>query len=108
MVTVNSNRGESENRRVASPFFARAYGGFTKEQESFYLRHIGVPNGKRFLDPMSGQGYNLSTLAWRGGEVWLGDLNPAPLHLAMLRDPELAVRHRELVASFRKWFSPFK
>jgi hypothetical protein len=110
MATVKTTRAElKENRRNPSPFFARTYGGFTQEQEVFYLRHIGDDvNGKRFLDPMAGQGYNLSALAWRGSEVWLGDINPAPLHLAMLRDPELVIRNRELVSWFRKWFSSFK
>jgi len=109
MATVNTLRAElTENKRNPSPFFARTYGGFTQEQESFYLRHIGEVNGKRFLDPMAGQGYNLSALAWRGSEVWLGDIDPAPLHLAMLRDPELVMRSREVITRFRKWFSPFK
>src|SRR6185369_16120930 len=97
-----------EDRRTASPFFARAYGGFTREQESFYLRHLGSVHGRRILDPMAGQGYTLSTLSWTNAEVWLGDINPAPLHLAMLRDPRMVLDSERLISWFKSWFAEFK
>ena len=45
-----------EVRRAKSPFLARTYGGFTSEQEDFYLAHIRAPAKKTILDPMGGQG----------------------------------------------------
>lgn len=109
MATLRNNRdlGPDEVKRSRSPFFARNYGGFTKEQEAFYLDHIEEPRKKVILDPMGGQGYLLSALASRGAEIWLGDINPAPLHLAMLRDPRMVLRNAELAASFKKWFARF-
>ena len=42
------------------------------------------------LDPMAGLGRFMTDLAWEGHRVLLGDLNPAVLLLAHLRDPHLS------------------
>ena len=42
------------------------------------------------LDPMGGLGRFMTDLAWEGHRVLLGDLNPAVLLLAHLRDPHLS------------------
>lgn len=78
-----------EASRPRSPFYSRAYGGFTPAQESYYLDILKDVRGLSILDPMSGQGFSLSQLTRQGANVWLGDLNPAPLLLAALRDPKL-------------------
>lgn len=70
-----------------SPFYSRAYGGYTQSQISFYKERIGNPTRIEILDPMAGQAFALSQLALDGAKVYLGDLNPAPLLLASLRDP---------------------
>ena len=85
----------------ASPFFSRAYGGYTRGQIDFYERLLGNSMGKRLLDPMAGQGYAISSLAFKGGSVCLGDVNPAPLLLASLRDPRVISQKAELV----EWLS---
>ena len=110
MATVNKSRNtwSNESRRASSLFFARTYGGFTHAQEQFYRTHLGPPQGKRILDPMGGQGYTLSALAGNGCHILLGDINPAPLHLAMLRDPRMILERGQLVEGFKKWFSSFK
>jgi hypothetical protein len=95
------------SKRLKSPFFARTYGGFTTEQEAFYLPLLGQPRKKIVLDPMAGQGFLLGALAGQGAEIWLGDIDPAPLHLGLLRDPRLILQRAELVAWFKKWFAPF-
>lgn len=79
-----------------SPFFSRAYGGYTLKQVAFYEEAIGDPKGKRILDPMAGQGFAISKLANRGATVCLGDINPAPLLLAALRDPRIVANRQEL------------
>src|SRR5262245_35957907 len=84
-----------------SPFYSRAYGGFTTAQEQYYLDVLGDVAGKSILDPMSGQGFSLSKISRKGAAVWLGDLNPAPLLLASLRDPRLIHQRIRLV----KWMS---
>lgn len=84
-----------------SPFFSRAYGGYTKKQIAFYEAAIPNPLGKRILDPMSGQAFALSSLAMKGADLTLIDVNPAPLLLAGLRDPEVIQDKCELLAWFR-------
>lgn len=74
-----------------SPFFHRNYGGFTHQQKEFYESIIKIDTVKTVLDPMAGQGYLLSKLCRDNFEVWLGDINPAPLFLASLRDPKFIV-----------------
>lgn len=91
-----------------SPFFKRSYGGFTKAQEQFYLQNIGIPAGKIILDPMAGTGYALSELALKGGTVWLGDINPALVLLATLRDPQIIQRAAELESWVSRWIKPLK
>lgn len=81
-----------------SPFASRAYGGFTRSQEKFVRDLLGAPSGKTVLDPMAGQAYSLSRLASEGATVYLGDLNPAPLLLASLRDPHLLRVHFDCAA----------
>jgi hypothetical protein len=89
---------QPNSKDVRSPFFSRAYGGFTRAQEAFYREMIGDPNGKLILDPMAGQGFALSTMAHSGAMVWLGDIDPAPLLLAGLRDPTILRNAVELVS----------
>src|SRR5688500_11401364 len=97
------NKGEiaqEERGRTKSPFLARTYGGFTQEQEEFYRLHVGNLENKTVLDPMGGQGFTLSRLAYEGADVWIGDINPGPLHLAMLRDPRLVAQSSKLSTWF--------
>lgn len=71
-----------------TPFYSRNYGGFTKAQWKFFLEHAGSLERKSILDPMAGQAYFLCRLSWKGYSVLIGDINPAPLLLATLRDPK--------------------
>jgi hypothetical protein len=89
----------TEPSQGISPFYSRAYGGFTAGQEDYYLSVLGNVAGKMILDPMAGQGYSISRLAGKRAEVWLGDINPAPLLLASLRSPEFFRKRAELI----KW-----
>lgn len=73
---------------LTSPFFSRAYGGFTSGQIEFYRKCLGRVGRKTIVDPMAGQGFALSELAYEGATLWLGDINPAPLVLASLRSRE--------------------
>jgi hypothetical protein len=84
---------------VKSPFYSRAYGGYTTGQEEFYLGHIGNARGKRIMDPMGGQGFLLADLAFRGASVWLGDINPAMCLMSSMRAPEM-IRNRERLANW--------
>jgi hypothetical protein len=77
-----------------SPFFSRAYGGYTTKQIAYYENLIPAPAGKRILDSMAGQAFALSQLAHQGADLTIVDVNPAPLLLAGLRDPEI-IRDRE-------------
>lgn len=79
------------NATTPTPFFSRAYGGFTHAQELYFLDILGSLPGKTILDPMAGQGFALSNLARQGATIWLGDLDPAPLLLAHLRNPRLVL-----------------
>ncbi len=102
---IVSQIGETPKRRSGaelpkSPFFSRAYGGYTAGQEQFYRAHLGNPRGKKILDPMSGQGFLLANLAFQGATVWLGDINPTMCLMASLRSPEM-VQHRERLSN---WF----
>jgi hypothetical protein len=109
MAVMSRNVGSKEEiQGRRSPFFARNYGGFTKEQEAFYLDYVENPSRKTILDPMGGQGFLLSSLAGKGAKIWLGDINPAPLHLAMLRDPRMVLQRDELTRTFANWFARFK
>lgn len=81
-----------------APFYSRAYGGFTKAQEAFFLERLGNYRRKVILDPMAGQGFAISRLAHQGAHVWMGDLNPAPLLLAFLRSPQAIASRHELAA----------
>ncbi len=97
-------RKSASNKRVshevALPFFSRAYGGFTREQQEYLRTQIGRPAGKRIFDPMAGQAFSLSRLALEGAHVDLGDHNPAPLLLAFLRSPTV-IRDADRLAD---WF----
>jgi hypothetical protein len=112
MATLKYRRQETtitkENAVSKYPFYTRAYGGFNVDQEQFYLAQIGTPLNKVILDPMGGQGYDLSKLAFHGARVWIGDINPAVLLLATLRDPRIVYNSTELVEWFTKWFAPFR
>lgn len=80
----------------------RAYGGFTSQQEAFYLRNIGSITDRSIVDPMSGQGHALAALAWQGAHVWLSDINSAPLALAMLRNPSFVTRYEQMTDHTRR------
>lgn len=75
--------------RSISPFFSRSYGGYTAAQETFFRQALGPLDQHSILDPMAGQGFALCRLSWQGIRVSLGDLNPATLLLAVLRDPQI-------------------
>jgi hypothetical protein len=87
-----ATRGGSSN----TPFFSRNYGGYTEDQWKFFEDHLADVHGKVILDPMAGQAYSLSQLSWRGYSVALGDINPAPLLLAMMRSTRLLKRAEEI------------
>src|SRR5688572_3611512 len=95
-----SRRSPRIGEPPASPFFSRAYGGYTAAQAAFFRRFI--PKRARILDPMGGQGLALSEVAREGHEVWIGDMNPGPLLLASLRDPRMVDRVEQLAANLRK------
>jgi len=88
---------KSHQRRIPdSPFYSRAYGGYTGDQERFYLEHLRG-NQPTVLDPMAGQGFLLANLAYRGFRVWVGDINPALCLLATLRSPKMVQNREKLV-----------
>jgi hypothetical protein len=87
-----------QRRLLGSPFYSRAYGGYTAEQERFYLDHIPV-DAATILDPMAGQGFPLANLAYHGQNVWLGDINPALCLLSSLRSPKMA-KSRDALAGW--------
>lgn len=74
---------------VKSPFWWKTYGGYTSEQSAFAAKQLDPISGRRIHDPMSGQAFSLCQMAWHGGKVYLSDINPGPLSLASLRDPQL-------------------
>lgn len=89
-----------------SPFFSRAYGGYTRKQQEFILSAlVQYKTPRRILDPMAGQAYALSALSGLGHQVWAGDLNPAPLVLASLRSSDFARHRSELVHYVRETVS---
>ena len=93
-------RSHTLEKRVShstSPFYSRAYAGFTAIQEQFYLKQLGMVKGKILFDPMAGQGFLLADLAYQGAEVWLGDINPAMSLIASLRDPSMIYQHKRLI-----------
>lgn len=107
MADLSSSPMVSKTKRDAgaalsskSPFFSRAYGGYTAGQQQFYLTHLGKLSGKTILDPMSGQGFLLANLAFEGATVWLGDINPTMCLMSSLRSPEM-VQNRERLSN---WF----
>jgi hypothetical protein len=84
-------------RRVeTSPFFSRAYGSFSPDQAEFARFHLGESNPQIVLDPMAGHASLPCALAHEGSNVIAGDLNPAPLLLATLRDPAVVRQRRSL------------
>jgi DNA modification methylase len=90
---------KSHQRRIPeSPFYSRAYGGYTAQQERFCLDHVPF-SGATILDPMAGHGILLANLAYKGAHVWLGDINPALCLLSSLRSPKM-LRSREGLAAW--------
>jgi hypothetical protein len=87
-----------DSTHTKSPFFSRAYGGFSRQQQEYYLAQIESPRDKVILDPMAGNGYALAQLALDGARVWLGDINPALVSLALFRDPRIIRHHSSLEA----------
>jgi hypothetical protein len=87
---------ESRKRSPISPFYSRAYGGYTADQQRFFQSELGSVRGLTLLDPMAGQGFLLAELAYAGGSVHLGDINPAMCILASLRAPEMLRNHHKL------------
>jgi hypothetical protein len=77
------------------PFDSRSYGGLSSEQINFLEPYVKKARGL-ILDPMAGQAHYLSQLACKGKQVYLGDLNPGPLLLASLRDPQFICSARKL------------
>jgi DNA modification methylase len=95
--STEAARPKLQRRIPDLPFRSRAYGGYTAEQERFYLDHIPY-DAATILDPMAGQGFLLANLAYRGRNVWLGDINPALCMLSSLRSPQMAKKREALVA----------
>ncbi|QDT05329.1 hypothetical protein K227x_37290 [Rubripirellula lacrimiformis] len=90
-------------RQHPSPFFSRSYGGYTSDQIDFFASAIGESTRKRtIVDPMGGQGVALSRNAWKGDNVWLGDINPALSFMACLRSPKLILNYKTLAEGLRK------
>ncbi len=85
-----------------SPFRQRNYGGFTQEQKYFFESILKPYKGMCVLDPMGGQGYFLSEIVKEQATVWLGDLNPAPLLLACLRDPRMIMMRDSILEYMNK------
>lgn len=97
-----------KKRETRSPFFNRAYGGFSRAQEEFFRDLVGNPRGKIVLDPMAGQAASLIPFAERGARLWIGDLNPAPLLLAFLRSPAVVANHEMYVAKLSEMLAALK
>lgn len=97
--SVGRSRRRNGRPTLASPFYSRAYGGYTIEQAQFAVSQLNGIKGKIILDPMAGQGFALARLAYQEAQVWLGDINPALCLLASLRMPSMVERHEEL----RRW-----
>lgn len=91
-----------------TPFYSRNYGGFTKEQWFFFRAISGPLEGRRVLDPMAGQAFYLSHLAWEGCRVTIGDINPAPLLLALLRGPDMVSNGEMLRKSVMAAIAPLR
>ncbi len=84
-----------------SPFFRRSYGGFTDRQIEFYSKYLDPARKQIIFDPMGGQAVALSSLAWQGHKVWVGDINPALSFMASLRDPSLVQQRAHLAEYLR-------
>ena len=85
-----------EQGALRSPFRSRTYGGLSKGQIEFLCSEVDFSKPRRILDPMAGQATFLGQLSHEGHDVYLEDVNPGPLLLAALRDPELLMRASEL------------
>jgi hypothetical protein len=59
-------------------------------------------------DPFGGQAFALAETAQEGRTVWIGDVNPAPLLLASLRDPRLCNCATEHAAWLREATGPLR
>lgn len=100
---AHSSNRTPRTAQNSSPFFSRSYGGYTSGQVEFIKESIGAANRKQtIVDPMGGQGVAISRFAWEGDNVWIGDINPALLFLARLRDPRLILNHESLANGLRK------
>jgi hypothetical protein len=88
-----------EHGATRSPFHSRTYGGLSSAQIGFLQNEVDFKKRQRILDPMAGQGSFLAELSHEGHDVTLEDINPGPLLLASLRDPELLCRAAELRAA---------
>jgi hypothetical protein len=86
---------------LTSPFYSRAYGGYTQAQMDFARRAIGPLSGVTVLDPMGGQAHALGQWASCGASVTIEDVNPGCLALATLRDPRVIRRSDSLAARLR-------
>lgn len=78
------------------PFFHRNYGGFTSSQKAFFEEILNPLENKKILDPMAGQGFYLSEYCFFNNSIELGDLNPAPILLASLRNPEF-IKNKDII-----------
>lgn len=109
MALLDARRDDVKSPDVRShnsPFYSRAYGGYTPGQLEFAFSERSLAAGGVVLDPMAGQAYALSQRTWRGETLCAGDLNPAALFLAALRDPALLLQSEKLAdwlaAEFRR------
>lgn len=112
MATMNAPKANLSVRAAQihadTPFYSRNYGGFSKDQWAFFRNNSGPLKGKKVLDPMAGQAFYLSQLAWEGCDVTVGDINPAPLLLASLRAPEIVRQAEVLKRKITKSLSAMK
>lgn len=98
--------GQLHSHHVRRPFDQRAYAGYSAQQQAYYEQLLRP--GMSIADPFGGQAFALAEAATEGRTVWVGDVNPAPLLLASLRDPRLCNRADEHAAWLREATGPLR
>lgn len=96
------NLGAQKWRGSTSPFFSRAYAGYTKKQIALIASEVQGTQ-KTVFDPMAGQAFALSTLTWLGHNVNINDHNFSLVLLAWLRSREVLSNIHHFAAQFRVW-----
>lgn len=101
------NLGARKWRGSASPFFSRAYAGYTKKQIALIARELQGTQ-KTVFDPMAGQAFAISTLTWLGHNVNVNDHNLALVLLAWLRSRQTLSNIHHFATQFRIWSDPIE